>query len=371
MGLIAGIGLILIGLTGSVLVFKDELDGAIAPEIVKVTPSAEGRMSYDALIASARKAVPGHEVLGWDNAPADDRADLAYVVAHGTNDWKGIFVDPYTGKVQNTPTARSETLTGWLLEMHYSFLADHPGELAAGIFAALLFFLGITGVWMYRGFWKTLFTLRWGRSARIFFSDLHKMVGISSVAFNLILGFTGAWWNLSHLIGHLWMPEEAEPAPITRQEYSEKISIDGLIKKAGEKVQGFTTNYISLPSGPNLGITLYGQTENGPLAGPYGSTVMFDQQTGELREVVDVRNGTWWTKVVDTFTPLHFGTFGGLPVKILWCLGGLTPGILAVTGFLMWWKRRKPGKMKKAVVQRKVAPSSPVEELAARRVEDV
>jgi uncharacterized iron-regulated membrane protein len=37
--------------------------------------------------------------------------------------------------------------------------------------------------------------------------------------------------------------------------------------------------------------------------------------------------------------PLHFGNWGGLPVKVLWCLLGLAPGTLGATGFLMWWNR--------------------------------
>jgi uncharacterized iron-regulated membrane protein len=36
---------------------------------------------------------------------------------------------------------------------------------------------------------------------------------------------------------------------------------------------------------------------------------------------------------------LHFGNFGGTPVKILWCLLGLAPMALFGTGALMWWNR--------------------------------
>jgi uncharacterized iron-regulated membrane protein len=374
LGLIAGLGLILIGMTGSVLVFKDELDGVLFPEMLKVDPAGRERLSYDALLASAKQAVSGYEVMGWDKASAPDRADLAYVVKHGTDTWQGITVNPYTGDVLGKPMDREETITGWMLSLHYSFLADHTGELIAGICAALLCLLGITGVWLYRGFWKTLFTLRWGRSARIFFSDFHKMVGISSVAFNLILGFTGAWWNLGHLIGHLLEEEHAEEEPhrITQSYYSSALSMDGLTKKAEEKIPGFSTSYISLPSDAGLGITLYGQAGEGFLTSPYGSTVLFDQQTGEVKEFQDLRKAGTWAKFEDSFRPLHYGTFGGLPVKILWCIGGLTPGILAVTGFIMWRKRRNPTRKKRVHTNAttKSAAAEEVADLAARRVQD-
>ncbi len=355
MGLIAGLGLILIGLTGTVLVFKNELDGVLTPELVKVEPTARGRLSLDELLAAVRPAVRGYEVMGWDRASEPHRADLVWLVKHGTDDWRAVWVDPCTGEVRGRPSERKDSLTGFILELHYSFLADHTGELIAGIFAALLCFLGITGVWIYRGFWKNFFTLRWGRSARIFFSDLHKMVGISSVAFNLILGFTGAWWNLGHIISHIGEEEAAEPPPVTGPSYATSLSLDALAAKAGERIPGYEVTYISLPAGPGLGITFYGQSSRSFLASPYGSTVTFDQQTGEIKDALDLRDSGLWAKFLDSFRPLHFGTFGGLPVKILWSLGGLTPGILAVTGFVMWWKRRRPGRKIRARASEKPA----------------
>ncbi len=59
--------------------------------------------------------------------------------------------------------------------------------------------------------------------------------------------------------------------------------------------------------------------------------------------------GGAWAQILDSFTPLHYGTFGGLPVKILWCIGGLAPGILSITGFLMWYKRKFPKRRKQTV----------------------
>src|SRR5690606_12571874 len=76
------------------------------------------------------------------------------------------------------------------------------------------------------------------------------------------------------------------------------------------------------------------------LRGPYGSTVSFDAN-GVYQSHDDLRAAGAWRQIVDAFVPLHYGTFGGLPVKLLWCIGGLTPGILAVSGFLIWRSRRK------------------------------
>jgi uncharacterized iron-regulated membrane protein len=68
--------------------------------------------------------------------------------------------------------------------------------------------------------------------------------------------------------------------------------------------------------------------------------VYFDQFTGKL---------LWrWQRglhqsagdvVMSWIVPLHFGTFGGVGVKILWVILGLAPPLLFATGALMWWNR--------------------------------
>jgi uncharacterized iron-regulated membrane protein len=81
--------------------------------------------------------------------------------------------------------------------------------------------------------------------------------------------------------------------------------------------------------------------DDGPLRSPYGSIVSFDSKSGELKSAVAARDGGLGGQILDAFRPLHFGNFGGLPVKILWSVAGLTPAILAISGSLMWWQRKR------------------------------
>ena len=351
LGLVAGLGLIVIGLTGSILMFHDELEGLINPEIVRVEPIATGRRSADTLLAEANRQLPGHEIAGWLFRPADEAhiADLLYVRRHGSPDWLVATLDPYTGRLLASPRAGTETFTGWILDLHYAFFADHAGMFIVGFFGVLLLLLGVTGVWLYREFWKHVLTLRWGRGARLLFSDLHKFIGITSVAFNLILGFTGAYWNLPHAMGErIQGHDDDKPAPAARL-YAEPLALDGLLADAATRVPGFRPGYLSLPYEEKGAITFYGSVPGHFLQGPYGSTVSYDGQSHAFSAATDIRQAGLWARFTDTFTPLHYGTFGGLPVRILWTLGGLAPGALAITGFVMWRLRKNP----------KPRPSSP------------
>lgn len=343
LGLIAGLGLLVIGATGSLLVFHDQLDAQFTPELLRVTPTSAGRQSMDTLLAEANRALPDYEVTGWLVRGPDEAgyADVIYAIHHGSDEWQVATIDPYTGRILASPRLPTRTVTGWLLELHYAFFGGDSGMLIAGLLGAMLCALGLTGVWLYREFWKHVFTLRWGRGARLLCSDLHKFVGISSVAFNLLLGFTGAYWNLTHVVGE-WIAGETPQPKLVGRLYADTLSLDRLTADARARLAGFQTNFISLPSQPQGNVILYGLVPSAsPVRSPYGSTVTYDAQTGEHRATYDVRTAGAWAQVVDAFVPLHYGTFGWWPVKALWSLGGLAPGLLAVSGFVIWRLRRR------------------------------
>lgn len=340
LGVIAGIALLVIGLTGSVLVFKQEIDGWLNPDLVLSSDPSGGRLTHDEYFKRLQANLTDKRIAGWGMAPQKGFADAVYAIPVGASEGIMIYVDPATA----TPRGEGESVGDWLLKLHFSFFADHVGELLAGLFGVVFCLLSVTGVIIYRNFWKSLLRLRWNMSARIFFSDLHKMAGISTTAFNLILGFTGAWWNLSHLLGHAM--EEA-PEPVVQdvvRHWSDSVSIDQLVSAANRKLPGYQVNWISLPREQGGDVMMFGAIEGqGALRSPYGSIVTFDGNTGALKSAIAAHEADIGSQVLDAFRPLHYGNFGGLPVKILWCLGGLAPAVLSISGTLLWWKRRFRG----------------------------
>lgn len=354
LGLVCGLGLLVIGVTGSLLVFHDEIDAWRFPALYRTQPTPDGRLSYDALWASLRRSVPPKKIVGWSPARTPDATDAVYTLHDGEDEARTLHLDPYTGEVRGRPFKADYSLSGWLLRLHYTLLAGQVGTLVAGLLATMLLALGASGLWLYRGFWRNFFTLRWGRSARLFFSDFHKMVGISSTVFNLILGFTGAWWNLN-TVWTQWTAPAAPAAPPPAQTVAALdftaagLSLDALVARARRELPGFQTIYLGLPAGREGAITFYGTVpSHNPFRGDFGSRVIFNAADGALQQVVDIRRASFWEKVQDAFVLLHYGTFGtafgavvGLVIKLLWTLLGLAPGVLAVSGFLIWRARRR------------------------------
>ena len=224
------------------------------------------------------------------------------------------------------------------MELHYTFFAGRVGTLVAGLFAALLCLLGLSGFWIYQDFWSNFIRLRWRAGRQIFLSDLHKTVGITTVVFQLILGFTGAYWNIPSAMRQLRYGT-GHPTEMTGRHWSRSISMDALLNRCRQDLPGFQPTFIGFPVVPGADLQIMGHTGSS-FRSAYNNTVTFDSQTGVRKSVREIAKTKLWDQIIDTFRPLHYGTFGGLFVKVVWCVGGLTPGLLTITGFLMWRQRR-------------------------------
>ena len=97
----------------------------------------------------------------------------------------------------------------------------------------------------------------------------------------------------------------------------------------------------------------------GALIAKDASFYRIDLASGTVLQKDDAREARWSTYLYNTLDPLHFGYFGdkwnniaSYTIKVAWCLLGLTPGILSITGSYMWWLRRR--RVRAAAVARAV-----------------
>jgi len=364
LALIAIIPLIVISITGSVLVFKSEIDGLLMPDKHFVVQQQAARLPMDSLIDKAEAAFPEYVVGSWELFN-NTTADRLYLVKRGTDDWYKLHLDQYTGEVLSEPVSTTHYFTDWLLELHYTFLLNDlkslPGQTGTVLgffFALFLLTLGITGLIIYRKFWQRLFSVRWRATLQIVLSDIHKMTGVLGSPILIVLAITGGYFN-----GAVWYHEviehaEEEHHTITNKLYSDDISFERILNDSKLQIPTFNTTFLVFPREPDENITLYGEVNtSNPLTSEYANTITYNKQTGEHIANWDIREaGAGW-QVIDSFRKLHFGYFAGLISKILWCIVGLSPVWLAGTGFYLWLTRRKRKKQshKNRLTQRRSA----------------
>ena len=342
--LIAMLPLLLISLTGSILVFKVELDTLLMPNKMSVSyDSPSTRISIDTLMAKVKSNYPDHEIGSWEIFTDHQRTDTAYLIEHQTNEWSKLYLNQYTSELLSSPVGLSDNLTDWLLDLHFKLLLDTNGIFLGALVSLLLLFLGISGMVLYRKFWRYFFTLRVQAATRIFFSDIHKMIGIASSPVIIILAFTGAYWNIAEVIHEVEEHVIKTPHILTKSLHNKDISLQTLYEKTGDTINDFEATYLLMPYDPEMHITFYGKINtSNPLNSDYASSISYDKSSAEVVSSEDVRNASALHVTVDSFRKLHFGHFAGLTSKLIWCILGLSPVILAITGlYLFWYRRRK------------------------------
>ncbi|MDO6610613.1 PepSY-associated TM helix domain-containing protein [Shewanella sp. 1_MG-2023] len=341
--LIAMLPLLIISITGSILVFKVEIDSLLRPaHMVVDAESTSERVSLDTLMQTTLTANPEYELGGWELFDDKQRSDAAYVIKRGTEDWGKVYINQYSGELLSQPQAMDHYITDWLLELHYSFLLHVKGAWV-GFFAALLMlFLGISGIILYRRFWAKIFTMRFNAVRRILFSDIHKFIGILSSPILLIMAFTGGYWNIAGILHEINDHGDGGHVYITAPLHSPDISFESLRQQSSQEIPTYQAGYLAMPHEPDRDISFYGAVEtSNPLNSEYSSVVKFDKTTGELLSKQDIREAGFLMVFLDSFRKLHFGYFGGLLTRIIWCIVGLMPVFLGFTGLYLFWSRRK------------------------------
>lgn len=359
LALFAMLPTLVISITGSILVFKVEIDTLLRPHHMVVgndnTFSIEQleRKSLDDLMLNIQKAYPDYVLAGWELFGANTdrsaiqgplRSDTAYAIQKNTDTWFKIYIDQYSGEVLSEPKGMEHYITDWLLELHYAFLLHFSGTIIGAIFGIIMLFLGVSGIILYRKFWRRLFTLRLTAAKRILFSDVHKIIGIFSSPVLILIAFTGVYWNISIILHEILEHRVEEPhPPIIEPYHSPSISFEVLKRQASREILSFTATYLAIPNEPNMDITFFGEVDTpNPLLSQYSSTVTFHHKTGDLVQASDIRDASVLRKFDDTTRKLHFGYFAGIWSKVVWCIVGLSPVLLMLTGLVMFIFRRKP-----------------------------
>ncbi|RUO69143.1 PepSY domain-containing protein [Pseudidiomarina salinarum] len=356
-GIIFMVPFLVVCLTGSIIVFKKEIDAWLLSDLAYMEPTDQPRLPLTELTAQINAQLPNYEIGSWEIFPqGHDESDRIFVIERGTDAWSKSYLNPYTGEVLSEPAEPGHYLTDWLVELHYTLLLndikgldEHLGLIISFILALFLVFMGISGLIIYRRFWARLFTLRWNQQMLMVFSDLHKMFGTFASPILLILGITGGYYS-GLIYYEEWQEHSAgaEHHIMDERLYSDDLNIDALVIDSQQRIEGFKPTYLLFPFEPELPFTVFGRapTEN-PLLSNYGSVSNYDPHTGEYLNTYNLNEQGSGAKTLDSFRRLHFGTWGGMTVKVIWSIVGVIPLLLAITGTYLWYQRRNKRARKK------------------------
>jgi len=345
LGLVTGLIIVIVGLTGSLLVFRHEINHfLLQSQFGQIVPQPQ-QISILSVIDTVKAAYPEPKfTLSFFELPTQANAPIRVELGSKNQPTTEVIVNPYTGKILGDRIPQY-TIMDIAYNLHNNLLAGEIGTTLVGIAAFFLFVLSITGIVLWSGWRKLLtgFKIKTNASIKRLNFDIHKVVGIIAAIFLAINGFTGFCWNFYSytqpiIYAATFTPTPPEPASKPVQGKS-TIALAKMLKNADEALPGAKTTYISFPSSPESVFMVGKQFPEEKEV--WRSRVYLDRYTGEVLQLRNSRSLSLGDEVVDSFNWWHFGTFGGLPTRILYFFVGLTPLILFITGLVMWWYQPK------------------------------
>src|SRR5579863_1986830 len=192
-GIGLGLYVLLISVTGSVLVYRNELYRAATPDPVVVRAS-DARLTDEQLKGTAARAYPGYTVVRITRALDPDQA--VGIILKGSAGSKNRLFNPYTGADLGETVPLGIWLVSRLLALHDDLLGGATGRQVNGVGAVLVVVLSFTGIvvwWPGIRTWRRSLTVPRGVGWQRVIWGLHSMLGFWSFAFILLFAVSGAY----------------------------------------------------------------------------------------------------------------------------------------------------------------------------------
>ena len=354
-GLIAAPILLVLGLTGSFLVFEYPIDHLLHAQLAYVRP-AEIRMPLDALLSSVQSAYPTAKFTTFALSPSSPAPDLAYVVQiqipqHAEP--SSVFVNQYTGQVLGKIDGMSFAST--VHEFHTDMLLGDRGAFVMMLIAALLIVLSLSGIVLW---WpRKILSVRWSASGRRIVFDLHNAIGFYSFLFLFLFGVTGVvvhwqstWLPMTNRALHL--PDTEPDLKISPPSANARtISLEAAAAAARLMLSEPRVTQINMPGTRGVYRVWLKYPEDGTPLGR--SFVLINAYSGEVLYTRSARTVHVPTRFFREWNrEIHTGDILGWPTRILACVMSLMLPVLTITGPLFWWRKHRVRPVAKLVPRR-------------------
>ena len=381
LGITAGIVLALVGVTGGLLSFEDELLKAWNPGVMTV--EARGTpLSPDALVARIREQRPDDRIQSLAiSHDAGNAARVGFAPTKGAASGPGgrgprgesRYVNPYTGELLGKP--KGEGFFRTTMQLHRWLAMDDVGKQIVAFATVALIFFCLSGLYLrWPRRWRSLrtwFTLDWMQKGRNFLWHLHSIVGTWVLIAYLIMSFTGLWWSYGWYRDAVnrWadMPSQQQPrgegprAGANRAEGGEKpkpVDVDVTAAWAAfqKQVPAWSTATLQWPR--DGGDVQFRYLDAKPAHERANNTLELDPATLDVVKHERYDDRPWKQKIAGSMFALHRGSFFGLAGVIIFMIASLLMPLFAITGWMLYLDRRKRQREAKRLAAAAPTPAS-------------
>jgi uncharacterized iron-regulated membrane protein len=339
-----GVFVLVVCVSGSVMLFGDEIDHAVRPGLFRATGGDAGP---DRAMAAVLAEHPGRRVSRmW--FPLPERP--VYVAELSGSPKLFVNVDPGTGRVLGT---RGVPVMEWIRIMHANLQLGFTGARAVGVLGIVLLLMMATGLYLWWPGPRRMasgFRLRRRGGATLVNYDLHNLAGVFATPLLALISLTGVAIVFAGparaVLQAVWIGS-GEPAarvvssPPAPRDSAEMLPLTELVRRASLTLPGYEVMAVVIRQRARheveVRLTTAGVRMHDGLA-----RVIFDPYTGEMMRASDPRAMPPPERFRQRWMfALHAAQYGGLSVRLLYALAGVTPVLLAGTGLVVWWTRRR------------------------------
>lgn len=353
LGLISGIVVFVVSISGCLYVFEEEGRNLFQKKYFYVTvPAGAERKPLHEITAAVKEKYSADTIA---QIRFKEKANAAIV--YHTKTEKAISINPYTLEITGVRNLKTDFFN-WILQLHMNLQMGKVGNEIVRWNVLIFFIMCITGLIIWwpkqKRFLKQALrinfkTKKWKRLNW----DLHSVLGFYSLLILFIISLTGIFWMFDWAKQFTAFATNSKQTdtkpPVNKSKHgAETFAMETAYYKAKELYPGAAQVFITNAANDKQPVRVVFRY-------PYTivrkqNTLFFDKYSGEMLREDLYKNYTAYDKVMRSNYDFHTGRIRilGIGSKIIYFLASLFAASLPVTGFLIWWGRRK----KKAIVQK-------------------
>ena len=374
-GITAGLVLTLMGITGAIWSFQEELLRLFNADVLKVEVRQEGVLPMPELIRRAELAHGDKVAMIWVDTQANEAARIFFTPPPGERRGQLRYADPYTGELKGEVAGIG--FFNLMLQLHRFLAMGDTGRQITGACTLMLIFFCLSGLylrWPRRALdWRAWLTFDRAKRGRAFNWDLHAVAGTWCLLFYLLFAMTGLFWSYEwyrqglnalladtpaageqHKRGSGRGPQQAEPnaKPLV-------VDHDAIWRNLQQAAgPGMSTYNLRLPPSGGQPATVFYLLEDAQHVRAL-NTLTVDPATGQIKRHERYADKSFKAQLLQSVYALHVGSYFGLPGRIVVTLAALTMPLFFVTGWLLYLDRRR--KQRQVRAAREAVASAPTD----------
>lgn len=389
LGITAGLILSLMGVTGAIYSYEQEILKWMNPESYQVQVEQTTKLTPAEIYTHFQQVQPDYKINSISIAKDPAASSSINIAKEGSKRGQNILINPYSA--EELPKVKGREFFQFVQQLHRNLTVGPVGKQITGACTLILIFFVLSGIylrWPKRHSFKQWFAIKPQLKGRNFIWDLHAVVGTWVIIFYLILACTGLFWSYDWWRGGMYKvlgverpqpQQQAQPranatnptqlnaassAPSAEQKPSEnkktKNNIDAaqiqlalnqawhhFPQQLGRDYSNITFN---VPKQANAEIDI-NFVDAIPQHERARNTATFNYQNTKITTLQLYADKKLNEKIMSSMLPVHRGSFFGPIYQFMVMLASLMMPLFFITGWMLYLKRRKQKRLTVAARQ--------------------